>query len=174
MWAPLFWEDHVSHAIFFDGQDGTPLVREALTAPLHDSEAAIPDQAKASDTRMATARHRIDYLPGTRQASHVSLDLVPLEGPIRTIELEPTLVFRMKGLGYQHPEWGQGRWKGELALGGESFDPVQLDPLALENLHTQQIVRASDGEREGVGVFEQIVVGPYAPAGFSEFLDGAR
>ena len=22
MWAPLFWEDHVSHAIFFDGPEG--------------------------------------------------------------------------------------------------------------------------------------------------------
>ena len=36
----------------------------------------------------------------------------------------------MKGLGYGHPHWGQGMWKGELATGHEFFDPRQLDPLA--------------------------------------------
>ena len=174
MWAPLFWDDHVSHAIFFDGPGGEALVREGLTAPLYGEEAAIPDQGDASDTRMATARHRIDYHRGTRLASRVELDLVPLEGDLRTITLQPTLKFQMKGLGYMHPEWGQGMWKGELATGGESFWPDQLDPLAPEHLHTQQVVRATDGRREGVGVFEQIVVGPYAPAGFTDFLDGAR
>ena len=131
MWAPLFWEDHVSHAIFFDGPDGEPLVREGLTAPLYQNEAAIPDQGEASDTRMATARHRIQYQRGTRLATDVEIDLVPLDGPIRTIHLEPTLKFQMKGLGYMHPEWGQGMWKGELAAGAESFWPDQLDPLAV-------------------------------------------
>lgn len=174
MWAPLFWDDHVSHAIFFDGADGQPLVREGLTAPLYADEHAIPEQGAASDTRMATARHRIDYHRGTRLASRVEIDLVPLEGEMRTITLEPLLKFQMKGLGYMHPEWGQGMWKGELATGGESFYPDQLDPLDRENLHTQQVVRATDGSSEGVGVFEQIVIGPYAPAGFTEFFDGAK
>ena len=27
VWAPLFWDDHISHAIFFDGQKGEALVR---------------------------------------------------------------------------------------------------------------------------------------------------
>ena len=65
-------------------------------------------------------------------------------------------------------------WKGELATGHESFDPRQLDPLAAPHLHTQQVVRATDGTRQGIGVLEQIVVGPYAPAGFTAFLDGAK
>ena len=80
----------------------------------------------------------------------------------------------MKGLGYGHPEWGQGRWKGELEIGGESFDLDALSPLVPENLHVQQVVRASDGRRAGVGVLEQIVIGPYEPAGFTSVLDGAR
>ena len=65
-------------------------------------------------------------------------------------------------------------WKGELEIGGESFDPLELDPLAPENIHVQQVVRASDGERTGIGALEQIVIGPYAPAGFTDFFDGAR
>jgi hypothetical protein len=64
-------------------------------------------------------------------------------------------------------------WKGELALGHESFDIASLNPLARENLHVQQVVTATDGSSKGVGVLEQICIGPYQTAGFHEFLDGA-
>ncbi len=174
LWAPLIWDDHVSHAIFFDGAKGEALVREGLVAPLYASEADVPGVEDGKDERMATANHRVSYVPGTRLAKSAEIDLVDLEGSTRTISLEPILKFQMKGLGYTHPEWGQGMWKGELATGHESFDPKQLDPLALENLHVQQVVRASDGTREGMGVLEQICIGPYAPAGFTDFFDGAK
>lgn len=174
LWAPLIWDDHVSHAIFFDGARGEALVREGLVAPLYASEADVPGVEDGKDERMATANHRVSYVPGTRLAKSAEIDLVDLEGGTRTISLEPILKFQMKGLGYTHPEWGQGMWKGELATGHESFDPKQLDPLALENLHVQQVVRASDGTREGMGVLEQICIGPYAPAGFTDFFDGAK
>jgi len=174
LWAPLVWDDHISHAIFFDGSKGEALVREGLVAPLYASEADVPGVEDGRDERMATARHRVTYVPGTRLAKSAEIDLVSLEGETRTISLEPILKFQMKGLGYTHPEWGQGMWKGELATGHESFDPKQLDPLAMENFHVQQVVRATDGTREGMGVLEQICIGPYAPAGFTDFFDGAK
>ena len=174
LWAPLVWDDHISHAIFFDGAKGQALVREGLTAPLYASEADIPAVEDGKDKRMATACHRVKYVPGTRLAKSAEIDLVELDGTTRTIALEPILKFHMKGLGYGHPEWGQGMWKGELATGGESFDPRQLDLLAPENIHVQQVVRASDGTRSGMGVLEQIVIGPYAPGGFTSFFDGAK
>ena len=173
LWAPLIWSDHVSHAIFFDGSDGQPLVREGIEAPLYDAEADIPDDLTGTDTRMATARHRVSYHPNTRLAARAEIDLVPLEGDIRTIELEPLLRFQMKGLGYGHPEWGQGMWKGELAIGGESYDPRDLDLLDRTNIHVQQVVRANDGTNRGIGVLEQVAIGPYAPAGFTSYFDGA-
>ncbi|HEY5008649.1 MAG TPA: hypothetical protein VII42_11630 [Caulobacteraceae bacterium] len=174
LWAPLFWEDHITHAIFFDGPNGEALVREGITAPLYASEADVPGVEDGRDQRMATARHRVAYHPGTRLARSAEIDLVDNDGGVRTIALEPILKFQMKGLGYGHPEWGQGMWKGELATGHESFDPRQLNPLEPWNLHTQQVVRASDGTRHGIGVLEQICVGPYAPGGFTELLDGAK
>ena len=103
MWAPLFWEDHVSHAIFFDGPEGEALVREGLTAPLYPNVEAVPAQGEARETRMATARHRIRYHKGTRLAEAVEIDLVPLE---ETSSPLTGLKFQMKGLGYGHPEWG--------------------------------------------------------------------
>ena len=134
----------------------------------------MPGVQDGRDQRMATARHRIQYHRGTRLASSAEIDLVDHDGGTRTISLEPILKFQMKGLGYGHPEWGQGMWKGELAVGHEAFDPRQLNPLEPWHLHTQQVVRATDGTSTGIGVLEQIVVGPYAPGGFTEFLDGAK
>ncbi|MEY2883792.1 MAG: hypothetical protein RL490_1516 [Pseudomonadota bacterium] len=173
LWAPLVWDDHISHAIFFDGAKGEALVREGIVAPLYAAEVDIPGTEDGRDQRMATARHRVRYHSGTRLAAHAEIDLVSHAGDTRTIALDPILRFQMKGLGYGHPVWGQGMWKGELAIGGESFDPLALDLLAPENLHVQQVVRASDGSRSGTGVLEQVCFGPYAPAGFASFLDGA-
>ncbi|MBO6542808.1 MAG: hypothetical protein JJ965_06605 [Alphaproteobacteria bacterium] len=174
LWAPLVWDDHISHAIFFDGPKGEALVREGIVAPLYKSEADVPGVEDGRDQRMATARHRVTYVPGTRLASSAEIDLVDHDGQTRTIELEPVLKFQMKGLGYTHPEWGQGMWKGELETGGESFDPRQVDPLQPENIHVQQVVRANDGARQGIGVLEQICIGPYAPSGFADYFDGAK
>lgn len=173
LWAPLQWEDHITHAFFFDGPAGEALVREGLTSPIYASEREIPDELDDVATPMATAVHRVDYHPGTRWARRAELDLIDLHGRVRTITMEPQLRFQFKGLGYGHPEWKQGSWKGELAVGGESFDPLRLDPLAPENIHVQQVVTVTDGERSGIGALEQMLIGPYTPSGFTGMLDGA-
>jgi hypothetical protein len=174
LWAPLFWDDHVSHAVFFDGPNGEALVREGLVAPLFASEDDVPVGPVNTETRMATVAHRITYQKGTRLAAAAELDLVHLDGSVRTISLEPGLRFHMKGLGYLHPTWPQGAWKGELAVAGETYQTEELDLLQPENVHVQQVCRVSDGTRTGIGVLEHLVFGPYAPAGFVALLDGAR
>ena len=93
---------------------------------------------------------------------------------VRTITFEPLLKFQMKGICYMHPKWGHGFWQGELVTGHETFDPAALDMSQPANFHTQQVVRVRDGSREGLGVLEQVVLGPYAPAGFTGMTDGAK
>jgi hypothetical protein len=122
---------------------------------------------------LATVGHDIDYLPGTRRARAARITLVRRTGEREEIDLEPLICFRMKGIGYSHPEWGHGMWKGELAVGGESWKTDDLDPMALENQHLQQVVRATSGDQVGVGVLEQICIGPHARYGFQSFLDPA-
>jgi hypothetical protein len=173
LWAPLIWDDHISHAIFFDDARGRPLFREGLTAPLYAEEAAIPGVEDGRVVHAATVDHDIRYHPGTRLAAQARITLADFEGGQRVIELEPILRFQFKGLGYGHPTWRQGNWHGELVCGHESFDPGELDLRAPENIHVQQVVRASDGQRQGIGVLEQLVIGPYEPAGFSGWTDGA-
>ncbi len=79
----------------------------------------------------------------------------------------------MKGIGYQHPVWGHGKWHGELAIGGESWKCSDLDEIALENQHIQQVMRARWGNDIGVGVLEQICIGPYPKYGLKGLLDPA-
>ena len=174
LWAPLFWEDHVSHAIFFDGPRGEPLFREALTAPLFASEDAVPNAGDAAVEPMASATHRVAYHANSRLAIHAEIDLHELAGERREISLTPMLRFQMKGLGYGHPEWRHGLWHDQLTFGHESFDPAEVNLVALENVHVQQVVRARDGNREGIGVLEQVAIGPYAPAGFKSYFGGAE
>jgi hypothetical protein len=172
LWAPLFWADHVSHAIFFEGPNGEALHREGIIAPLYASSRELPGTEDGQARRLTAVAQRVQYHRGTRLARHAEIDLIE-NNTTRTIELTPILKFQMKGLGYSHPEWGQGFWKGELATGGESFDPDRVDMLARENVHVQQVVRASDGTQHGIGVLEQVCFGPHRPSGLSGFLDGA-
>lgn len=174
LWAPLFWGDEISQAIIYDGIDGSPLIRDGMTAPFHHDEPQGPEAEDGRMVRLATARHRIAYHPNTRLAKSAEIDLVGHDDSVRTVSFEPILRFHMKGIGYTHPEWGHGMWKGELATRHESFDPATIDLLQPSHFHTQQVCRVSDGTRQGIGVLEQIAMGPYAPAGFSSYTDGAK
>ena len=53
------------------------------------------------------------------------------------------------------------------------FKDADLDPLAVENIHIQQVVRATCGDRVGHGVLEQMHIGPHAKIGFKDWFDGA-
>ena len=80
----------------------------------------------------------------------------------------------MKGAGYLHPQWSHGTWRDELVVGGEEASTESLEVLAPDTVHVQQVVRAEWGDRTGMGVLEQLTLGPYHPAGMTEFLDGAK
>jgi hypothetical protein len=79
----------------------------------------------------------------------------------------------MRGLGYMHPEWGHGTWHGELAVGSEAHPVGELDDTSPWNIHVQQVVRARWGDRTGLEVLEQLIVGDHAPTGLTGIFDGA-
>ena len=60
------------------------------------------------------------------------------------------------------------------SLGSESFDPRSLDLQDPHNLHLQQVVRVSDGSREGIGVLEHACLGSYTPYGLTGISQGAN
>lgn len=80
------------------------------------------------------------------------------------LTLEPVARFQMKGLGYTHPVWGHGVHHGALRVEREDYDLTQLDPAQLDNRHVQMLCKV-DGDAQGMGVFEQLVLGAYRPLG---------
>ena len=174
LWAPLFWDDHITHAIFFDGSKGEALVREGIVAPLYPNEAAVPGVQNSKDERMATARHRVTYHRGTRLASSAEIDLVNLAGETRTIAMEPILKFQMKGLGYGHPEWGQGMWKGEQALGHESFDPRRSICSRARICTCSRWCAPARATRRGLEFWNNCASAPTVPPASPAFLTGPK
>ncbi|MBK8288398.1 MAG: hypothetical protein IPK95_07010 [Cellvibrionales bacterium] len=60
--------------------------------------------------------HKIDWISGTRRAKGATVTLGE-----KIIELTPLVDFQMLAIGYQHPQWGHGFWKGEEVVASESW-----------------------------------------------------
>ncbi|MCB1003685.1 MAG: hypothetical protein KDB35_05810 [Acidimicrobiales bacterium] len=173
LWNPVHWDDHCTHVGLFEYEDGHPWHTDAAIVPAYDDPADIPGIEDPGTRMLRTATHAIDYRPGTRWAQAATITLVDPDAGDRVIDLDPVLRFHMRGIGYRHPVWGHGLWHGDLAIGRDDFRPDDLDPLAIDCSHVQQVVRARCGDDHGIGVLEQYSLGPHAPSGFTAFDDGA-
>ena len=133
-----------------------------------------PDGADAADIAEGPGSMRTRLMADPRWPSGGTLSLA-VHGAPEQVTFEPLGRFQMRGLGYTHPDWNHGLHHGELCVEREEIDLDEIDPLAPENLHVQSLVRAtgSDG-REGIGVFEQLIIGPFAPLGLTGMVDGAN
>jgi len=170
LWAPLHWPDRCTHMGVFENEHGVPWHFDGMICPVYQDPDEVPAGEGPGTEFLSAGEHRLEFVPGTRRASRAEITLVSMDGTREEIELDPVLCFRMKGLGYLHPEWGHGKWKGELAIGGESWKCDEVDENALENVHLQQVMMARSGEQKGIGVLEQIHIGPHARYGFKDFL----
>ncbi len=173
VWAPIFFDGFCTQFQTFEDRDGNPTQLGAAIVPIHSSTDEIPRGEDPGHREMATARHRIEWLAGTRLAGSAEIELVSREGETYSITLEPMIRFQMLAIGYQHPEWGHGFWKGEEVVGGESWKQADLDLLDYKHIHVHQICRARMGDRTGVGTLETVVFGRHDPSGFKSILDGA-
>lgn len=174
LWAPLIWEDHATHAIFFDGPRGESLHNEGMVIPAYNKEHDIPGTTDPKVEELARVAHHLKYVSGTRMIETAEIDLIDRQGDIRTITFEPLFAFFMRGLGYLHPVWKQGNWQGDLEIGSEVLKSGSLDLQDPHNLHVQQVVRVRDGSRKGIGVLEHACLGAYVPYGLTGMSDGAR
>jgi hypothetical protein len=177
VWSPLDFGDFCTQFNTFEDTDGTPTQLAACRMPAYDHPDQIPEDAAGEITPMTTSRHRIEWIPGTRQARSAELELADASGATLSIALAPLLTFYVSGVGYQHPEWGHGMWKGEEVIAAESWTVSELNPLDFRYVHVHQMVRAtlrgSGGERVGYGTLETLSFGRHLPSGFKGFLDGA-
>ncbi len=174
VWCPLNFGDVCTQFGTFEDRDGKPTQVSADLVPLYADPDEIPRLEEPGLVAMADARHRIAWHPGTRRADRIELRLRDKQDRPYEIDVETVgLTFHMLGIGYSHPEWGHARWKGELEIGRDDWDLDAINPLDLPFLHTHQVVRATMGERKGMGTLETIAIGRHDPSGFKELLDGA-
>jgi hypothetical protein len=164
LWAPIHFDDVCTHFAVTEDAEGRPW---------HASGSLSRVGEGAPVEAMAAVGHRVRWQAGTRRAEGAELTLTPHGGAPHVVSLEPILTFQMLGLGYLHPEWGHGMWKGPEAITGETWTLADLDPMDPRHLHVQQLCRARMEGREGLGVLEQLVIGPHAPSGFRSILDPA-
>ena len=115
LWAPLHWKDRCTHYGVFEDANANRWHTDGAVLPVYDDPADIP--GRGGPGRRAAgrgrARHRLHPRDAPRRARpHCA---VHSDGRREDIDLEPLICYRMKGIGYMHPEWGHGMWKGELA-----------------------------------------------------------
>jgi hypothetical protein len=79
----------------------------------------------------------------------------------------------MSGLGYLHPEWGHGIDKGTLEVAYDSIELSAVDEAVPLYLHVQAVSRVGMNGKEGLGVLEQLILGPHEPSGFTSLFDTA-
>ncbi len=114
-----------------------------------------------------TANLTLNLAPDARIAKSAVLDLGALG---HSITLTPIATFLMRGIGYVGSAWPHGGYKGELVVAREDISLAGIDHTSIENLHVQMICRAERTARDGtvstgIGVHEQLILGPYAPYG---------
>lgn len=153
-WAPLRLTDGGVHVMSFDDATGRHLHHSAGELPLE------------GDARHVDGSLAFDWAPGTRWMSRGTTIVNGQE-----YRLTPIARFHMRGAGYSHPTYGHGKWHGGLVVDTEELTTSELDPLDYHNVHVQHIVRV-EGPTSGIGVVEQLIIGPYAPAGLTGLLDG--
>jgi hypothetical protein len=170
LWAPLNFDTFSTHFDVNELFDGKRWHETGFVALANTAGSAEPAEA------MRSVDYRVGWQPGTRRAEWFEIDFEPWQGDPSTIRLEPLFDFHMLGIGYGHPEWRHGAWKGELAIGGDRWPLPVEDPNALHHVHIQSIVRATTtgglGEHTGLGTLEQLAFGRHDPTGLTGLNDG--
>jgi len=171
-WSQTFWEEFVLHGVFFVDAKGEILLGSGATIP-RVPQGDEPVFARDTGEIAATpCDYKFDYIPGTRRIRHAMTRYRSATGEMLEVEYEPIVSFQMAGLGYFHPNWGHGCWKGSYAIDDETWKLDELDITKPHLFHVQQVCRVTlNGKRKACGILEHAAYGPHAPSGFKDLHD---
>lgn len=175
LWAPINFDDCATHFDVNETERGERWHQSGFVLPVLGEGDPVLDTGglTVSAEPMRSVDWHIDWQPGTRRAQAASLQFEPWHGATSELVLEPLLTFQMLGIGYFHPEWAHGVWKGEAAEGYDEWALADVDPATPHHTHVQQLVRVTWGDRVGTGVLEQLMIGQHEPSGLTGLFDGA-
>ena len=168
LWAPI---NFPNLSLFFhvneDASGGAWNTRSVL---------AMENADHASLLHLNRPKMSVTWQPGTRRAAAATLSVEDGQGQAHQVDYELRSTFMMKGIGYGHPSKGHGSYRGELSVEREDLQPDALPWQQPENLHIQALVKAvhtgpGGQTSEGIGILEQLCLGPHAPNGWTDLLD---
>lgn len=171
LWAPCNFADTLTHFDVNEEADGTRWHEMGLVGPAGSLDGAA--------LRLASGvEHRLELKRGTRHAERASIEL-RLGRETAQLTLKPLYNFYMSGIGYLHPVWGHGNYRGELETAGEAFALAEVDEAAPLYLHVQAVCEArlerpGAAAETGMGVLEQLILGPHAPTRLTGLFTGAE
>lgn len=171
LWAPIHWADRCTHwgqHEYADSKRWKEFAQIFKTYPIK-SDFDMLDESQVSEA--VCGDHRLEFVKGSRMIKRAEIDTIYKDGARETFVLEPMLRYHMIGTGYNHPEWGHGFYKGEEAFTLEHWNVNDLDVNLPQYLHVQHVVRATCGDKVGVGALEQYITGPHTRYGMTGFLD---
>jgi hypothetical protein len=162
-WMPIQFDDHMVKITIDENHAGDRIQEEAVRVWGIDSA--------REDEHLGRPEIAIHYVPGTRQIAEAEVwfsgdkasDLRIKVTPLRTVYLKG-------GSGYFYDGyWGHGIDHGGLVIEGVTHDIGSPEGRAELNWLNETLSRyeASDG-RVAYGMFENMCVGVYRPAGFDD------
>lgn len=171
LWAPTVFADVCTHFALNQEGDGRTWHESGSVVPVLSEGEPFIDPGRVQ--RGTSASFDVSWRPGTRWAETITTRLdMWRDDPVEVV-YEPFLQFQMVGIGYRHPEWGHGRWVGADVSTRDRIVVADVSPTDHLMLHVQALARARWGDRTGLGVVEQLVIGPHEPTGLTGILDGA-
>lgn len=145
-----------------------------------NAASVVLDQQAGPGPHVYEAGHHVHYETNTRHARHTTITLKQKDGnecDTITIECVPLYPFFMQGVGYNHPVYGHGMRQPHAVTVYDSIECSAVDRAAPLAWHIQEVCKlttrwATSGRvEEGVGVVEQLCIGPHEPSGFTALYD---
>jgi len=164
LWAPANFEEFSSHVYFVDNESGESTHSHSVLQMSFEQQTEV----------LGTPQKIITYEKNSRRVLKAEFYSQKDDGSEVRVIIEPKYRMFMCGLGYMHPEWGHGMYRGDNESMYDSYD-LSEDPHDPPFLHVQAIsdftVSMNGQTSKGIGVLEELLIGKHKPSGFEGLLD---
>jgi hypothetical protein len=171
LWTPVQFDEASLMFTCSEDPDGTRW--HAAAELLH------PYAKKLAPEPLTVVSHDIKMVPGTRTFHGGDFTVARRDGTLAKVEMTPKSTLYMAGAGYAYTGgWRHGQYHAPLAIEGETWDLGDASLLQRIGGQTETVCDYKvDGLGDlgtGHGIFEFLLLGAYAPYGFSAWNDVAK
>lgn len=171
LWTPTVFDDICTHAAVNHESDGRAWHESCALVPRLTGDEPTLDPGRVQ--RGGSVELDLRWRSGSRWVEQLTVRLGFWGADPVEVSYEPLVQFQMVGIGYRHPTWGHGTYLGADESTRDEIVLADVDPGDPLSLHVQSVSRATWGDRVGVGIVEQLVIGPHEPTGLRGIVDGA-